>query len=99
MCSSDLLNFWTELNANDYIEIMWSTTSTQVSIEQIGTQTGPTRPATPSAIVTVNYVSSNGTNAAGDYSVYISSQHYGSAVLTHFANSTSDKTYGYVVIG
>lgn len=93
------LNFWAELNANDYIEIMWSATSTQVLIEQIGTQTGPTRPATPSAIVTVNYVSSNGTNAAGDYSVYISSQDYGSAVLTHFANSTSNKTYGYVVIG
>jgi hypothetical protein len=78
---------------------MWSTQSTQVFIEQIGTQTSPTRPATPSAIVTVNYVSSNGNNAAGDYGVYVSSQDYGSAVLTHFANSTANKTYGYVVIG
>jgi len=93
------LNFWAELNPNDYIEIMWSTQSTQVFIEQIGTQTSPTRPATPSAIVTVNYVSSNGTNAVGDYGVYVSSQDYGSAVLTHFANSTANKTYGYVVIG
>lgn len=93
------LNFWVELNANDYVEIMWSTASTQIFIEQIGTQTSPTRPATPSAIVTVNYVSSNGTSAIGDYGVYVSSQDYGSAVLSHFANTTSNKTYGYVVIG
>lgn len=93
------LNFWVELNANDYVEIMWRTTSTAVTIEQIPTQTTPTRPATPSAIVTVSFVSSNGTSAAGDYSVYASSQTYGSATLTHFANSTADKTYAYVVIG
>jgi len=93
------LNFWIELNANDYVEIMWSTTSTQIFIEQIGTQTSPTRPATPSAIVTVNFVSSNGTNAAGDYSVYVSSQGFGTATLTHFANNTADKTYAYIVVG
>jgi hypothetical protein len=93
------LNFWVELNANDYVEIYWSTTSTNVRIEQIPAQTTPTRPSTPSAIVTVNFVSSNGTNAAGDYGVYASSQDYGSAVLTHFANSTANKTYKYVVIG
>ena len=93
------LNFWVELNANDYVEIYWRTTSTNVRIEQIPAQTTPTRPSTPSAIVTVNFVSSNGTNAVGDYGVYASSQDYGSAVLTHFANSTSNKTYKYVVIG
>lgn len=93
------LNFWVELNANDYVEIYWRTTSTNVRIEQIPAQTTPTRPSTPSAIVTVNFVSSNGTNAAGDYGVYASSQDYGSAVLTHFANSTANKTYKYVVIG
>lgn len=93
------LNFWVELSANDYVEIMWRTTSTQVKIEQIPTQTTPTRPATPSAIATMNFVSSNGTNAAGDYCVYVSSQTTGSATLTHFANSTADKTYAYVVIG
>lgn len=93
------MNFWIELNANDYFEIIWSTTSTLVSIQQIPTQTTPTRPATPSAIVTVNFQSSNGTNAAGDYSVYVSSQSKGQATLTHFANSTADKTYAYIVIG
>ena len=93
------MNFWVELAANDYTEIMWRTSSTQVSIQQIPAQTSPTRPATPSAIVTVSFESSNGTNAAGDYSVYASSQSKGQATLTHFANNTANKTYAYVVIG
>lgn len=93
------LNFWVELNANDYVEIMWRTTSTAVSIQQIPTASSPTRPATPSVILTMNFVSSNGTNAAGDYGVYVSSQGKGTATLTHFANSTSDKTYAYILVG
>lgn len=93
------MNFWVELSTNDYAEIMWRTTNTTVSIQQIPAQTSPTRPATPSAIVTVNFASSNGTNAAGDYSVYVSAQTKGEATLTHFANSTADKTYAYVIVG
>ena len=93
------LNFWVELNANDYVEIVWSGTNTSLSIQQLPTQTSPTRPATPSAIVTVNFVSSNGTNAAGDYCVYASSQGQGTATITHFANTTANKTYRYAVIG
>lgn len=93
------MNFWIEMNANDYTEIMWRTSNTTVSIEQLPAQTSPTRPATPSAIVTVNFVSSNGTNAAGDYCAYVSAQSKGSATVTHFANSTANKTYAYVVVG
>ena len=93
------LNFWVELSPNDYVELMWNTTNTNVSIQQIPAQTSPTRPATPSVIVTVNFASSNGTNAAGDYGVYVSSQTQGEATLTHFANNTANKTYAYVVIG
>ena len=93
------MNFWVELNANDYVEIMWNTTDTAVTIQNIPAQTSPTRPATPSVIVTANFVSSNGTNAAGDYGVYASSQTKGEAVLTHFANATANKTYAYVVVG
>lgn len=93
------MNFWVELAANDYVEIMWRTSSTLVTIQQIPAQTSPTRPATPSAIVTVSFQSSNGTSAAGDYSVYVSSQTKGEATLTHFANSTADKTYAYVIVG
>lgn len=88
------LNFFIELAAGDYIEIMWATTSTLVTIEHIPTQTTPTRPATPSVIVTMTYVS-----MASIANVYVSSQSQGSAVITHFANSTADKTFAYVVVG
>ena len=93
------MNFWVEMSANDYVEIYWRTTSTAVSIQQLPTASSPARPATPSVIVTVNFVSSNGTNAAGDYGVYVSSQGKGTATLTHFANSTSNKTYAYILVG
>lgn len=88
------LNYFIELAANDYIEIMWATTSTQVTIEQLPAQTSPTRPATPSVIATMTYVS-----MASIANVYVSSQSQGSAVITHFANSTADKTFAYVVVG
>jgi hypothetical protein len=88
------LNFFLELNANDYIEIMWRTTDVGVSIEAFGTSTSPTRPAVPSAIVTVSYVAPSATS-----NVYISAKQQGSATLTHWANSTADKTYGYIVVG
>lgn len=93
------MNFWVELGPNDYTEIVWSTSNTAVSIEHIASQTSPDRPATPSAIVTVNFASSNGVNASGDYPVYVSAQTKGQATVSHFANSTANKTYAYVVIG
>jgi hypothetical protein len=51
------LNFFVSMNSNDYIEIMWRTENTGVSIEAFGTSTTPTRPAVPSAIVTMSFVS------------------------------------------
>ena len=51
------MNFFVSLAANDYVEIMWRTASTDVSIEHFGTSTSPTRPAVPSAIVTMSFVS------------------------------------------
>jgi len=51
------LNFFVSMNSNDYIEIMWRTENTGVSIEAFGTSTTPTRPAVPSAIVTMTFVS------------------------------------------
>jgi len=88
------LNYFIELAAGDYIQIMWATTSTLVTIEQLPVQTSPTRPATPSVIATMTYVS-----MASIANVYVSSQSQGSAVITHFANSTADKTFAYVVVG
>ena len=86
------LNLFVDLAANDYVELMWSAASTQVKLEYIGTQSSPTRPATPSAIVTIQHISDGPL-------VYISSVTNGSATITHFPNATSNKTYGYVVVG
>lgn len=88
------LNFYIQLAAGDYVQIMWATTSTDVSLEQIPAQTTPTRPSTPSAIVTVNKVDESSTS-----DIYASNQTQGQCTVNHFANSTADKTYRYVVLG
>ena len=51
------LNLFVEMAPNDYVELMWATTDSTTTIQYIGTQTGPVRPATPSAIVTVSLAS------------------------------------------
>jgi hypothetical protein len=91
------LNFFVDMVANDYVEIVWRTENTGVSIEHFGTSTSPTRPAVPSAIATMNLV--GGSGSATFNGVYASSQGQGTATITHFANSTADKKYKYVVIG
>jgi hypothetical protein len=57
------LNFFVSLAANDYVEIMWRPTSTSVSIEHFATSSTPTRPAVPSVIATVSFVSNLSTEA------------------------------------
>ena len=47
------INFFIDVVANDYIELMWSTRDNSTTIQYIGPQTSPTRPGTPSVIVTV----------------------------------------------
>ena len=88
------LNFYIQLAAGDYVQLMWSTTSTDVILEQIPTQTSPTRPSTPSVIVTINKIDESSSS-----DIYASNQLFGSCTVNHFANSTSDKTYRYVVLG
>jgi hypothetical protein len=51
------INYFLSLNANDYVEIMWRTTDVGAKIEQYPAGTSPTRPAVPSAIVTLSFVS------------------------------------------
>jgi hypothetical protein len=51
------LNFVVEVQAIDYIELMWCTTDVGARIEQYPAGTSPTRPAIPSVIVTVVRVS------------------------------------------
>ena len=58
------LNFFVNLAANDYVEIMWRTTSTSVSIEHFAASSSPTRPAVPSVIATLSFVSNLSTETA-----------------------------------
>jgi hypothetical protein len=80
--------------ASDYVEIMWRPSDTGVSIEHYPTSTTPTRPAVPSVIATLSYM-----NTSSTANVYVSARGKGTATLTHFANSTADKTFGYVIVG
>ena len=51
------LNFFVSLVAGDYVEIVGRVSSTDVSLEAFAAGTSPTRPATPSAIATMSFVS------------------------------------------
>jgi hypothetical protein len=88
------MNFFIELNAGDYIQLAGAVSNAGVSLEHFAANTGLPRPAIPSVITTVQYIAPSATS-----NVYVSAQTNGSATLTHFANSTANKTYGYVVIG
>lgn len=93
-------NFFVDVAAGDYIELFWDAT---LYANSGGTNTGiyleaytasSPRPAIPSVVMTAQY-----NQASASTNVYVSSQQQGQATLTHFANNTSDKTYGYIVIG
>jgi len=88
------LNYYIELNANDYVEIMWATDNMAVSIQQLATRTSPDTPSTPSVIATMQYVA-----PAASTNVYVTAKGKGTATLTHYANNTADKTYAYIVVG
>lgn len=90
--------FMFELQANDYIEVAFRVSDILVTMEHFNAVTAsgttPAIPSTPSAILTVQYV------APQAYSnIYVSSQTQGSATISHYANNTADKTYGYVLVG
>jgi hypothetical protein len=88
------MNYVLEMNANDYVEVMWRVSDTGVSLEYYPTDTSPTRPATPSTIITMSYVAPSATT-----NLYVSTQQQGSATISHWANATADKTYGYIIVG
>jgi hypothetical protein len=50
-------NLFLPMDKGEYVEIVWSTTSTHVYIEHAAEQVTPTRPATPSVIATISWVS------------------------------------------
>lgn len=93
-------NFFVEVSANDYVELMWSATQ---YANAGGTTNGiyaehynavGTTPLVPSVVFTAQY-----NQASASTNIYVSAQQKGQATLTHFSNNTADKTYRYVVIG
>jgi hypothetical protein len=88
-----------DITAGDYIQLAWRPTDIGVSFEHfaaVAASAGvtPAIPETPTCFVTVQYI------APYAYSnIYVESQTKGSAVISHFANDTADKTYAYILIG
>ena len=93
------LNFFVALEKNDYIEIIWSTDNISVSLQSLPAGTSPTRPAIPSVIATLSYLSSNGYTSNLFTMPYISATTAGSATISHPANSVSGMTYKYIIVG
>jgi hypothetical protein len=50
-------NYFVQLNAGDYLQLMWSTDDAQVSLQYYAAGTSPTRPTTASVIATLSFVS------------------------------------------
>lgn len=50
-------NYYIQMQANDYVEIWWSTTNATVTIQHYPASTGPVRPATQSVVATLSFVS------------------------------------------
>lgn len=86
-------NYFLELAENDYVQLYWSSPSTNISLQHYAAGTSPTRPSTASLIATMNYVSPSAST-----NVYVSARSSGSATLKHFANNTANKTYGYIIV-
>lgn len=92
-------NFFVDVVANDYIELMWSATKYATSGGVTGIYSehynaAGSTPAVPSVVLTAQY-----NQASASTNVFVSSQQKGQATLTHFANNTADKTYKYIIVG
>jgi hypothetical protein len=81
-------------SAGDYIEVAGAVSSTDVTLEHLAADVGIPRPAIPAANIVVKLVS-----PLAYSNIFVSSQINGSAVISHYANSTSDKTYAYILVG
>lgn len=88
------VNIFVDLAADDYVEVAGLVSATTVSLISYAATTSPDRPIIPAAIVTMQYIAPMATS-----NLYVSSQQQGQATITHWANATADKTYGYIVVG
>jgi hypothetical protein len=50
-------NYFLSMDATDYVEIYWSTTSANVSIQTYAASASPTKPSTASVVATMSFVS------------------------------------------
>jgi hypothetical protein len=50
-------NYFLSMEATDYVEIYWSTTSVDVSIQTYAASASPTKPSTASVVATMSFVS------------------------------------------
>jgi hypothetical protein len=50
------VNIFEKMAAGDYIQLVWSSSDTAVSLQHVDALTSPTRPDIPSVIMTVNQV-------------------------------------------
>ena len=82
------------LAAGDYLEVAGSVSSIDVTLEYFAADAGIPRPAIPAASVVVKLVS-----PLAYSNIYVSSQTNGSAVISHYANDTANKTYAYILVG
>ena len=74
-------NYVFTLAAGDYLELAWSATSTDISIQTYPAQTSPTRPLTPGVIVTTTQLTQIGIG------------YYGLASTSSVAIGTGTKTF------
>jgi hypothetical protein len=58
------LNLMLNMNANDYVELIWSTQNTAVSLEYLAGSSSDSNPATPSAIFTADQLAYSGPQGA-----------------------------------
>lgn len=50
-------NYFLSMNANDYVQIYWSTTNVDVTIQTYAASGAPTKPSTASVVATMSFVS------------------------------------------
>ena len=97
-------NYYIELAKDDYVQLMWKTNSTQVTMKFIpavaySAGVTPAVPAAASVIATIQYLSANSFTSNLFTQPYISSTIKGQATISHPANYNSGMTYRYIVVG
>ena len=97
-------NYYIELAKDDYVQLMWKTNDTSVSMQYLpavaySAGVTPAVPAAASVIATLQYLSANSYTTNLFTEPYISSQSKGQATISHPANTGTNKVYRYIIVG